>query len=221
MRGYGKLTQTAGTVISRLVEPWKKAYTRISDLWYNAGATAHVITAMRPLYKVTTSAAAAAGQAVINISADPGNYSAIFTINTANNLIAANDYVVYQTADGNYTLDTVSSVSTLAITMTNNVPTAGVLNGADFWWFGITTDTNPGDNQAHPQFDCPASGVTKFGSDPGEAVMGFIGTIQGLSPVVPNWKINGQNEPMILQSNNATNAGTMEKVAAVYTMDYK
>jgi len=31
------------------------------------------------------------------------------------------------------------------------------------------------------------------------------------------WPLNGQNEPIILHSDNATAAGTLEKVTAVYS----
>lgn len=219
MRGYGKLTQTAGTVITRLVAPREGSFTRLLSVWYTAGATAHTLTVMRPLGKTTASAAAAASQAVINITADPGDYDNYGVISTANNLIAANDFCVYQTADGNYVVDTVSSVSSLAITMTTNVPTATVLAGAPFWFFGIITDTNPADNLAHPQFNLYANITTYFGTDAGEAQMGFIGTIPGinLASATAAWPLTGKNEPMILHSGNATNAGTLEKVTALYS----
>jgi hypothetical protein len=213
--GHGKLTQTAGTVITRLVPPREKSFTRLTSVWYTAGATAHTLTVMRPLGKTFASAAAATSQAVINIERDPGAYSAIGTVNTSNNAIAANDFCVYQTADGNYVLDTVSSVSTLAITMTTNVPTSTVLKGAPFWFFGIITDTNPNDNLAHPQYTLPASITTYLGSDAGEGVAGFVGTIPGLA--ITEWPLDGMNEPMILHSGNATNAGVLEKVSAIYT----
>jgi hypothetical protein len=215
MWGDGKITQNAGTVIVRLVPPREKSYTRLTSVWYTAGTTAHTLTVMRPLGKTYASSAAAAAQAVINIEANPGTYSAYGTINTANNGIAANDYCVYQTADGNYVVDTVSSVSTLAITMATNVPTATVLKGAPFWFFGVIGDTNPNNNTVHPQYTLPASTTTYLGSDPGEAIFGFVGTIPGLE--VASWPLDGMNEPMIIHSGNATAAGTIEKATAIYS----
>ena len=224
-RGYGKLTQSAGTVITRLVEPAEGLFTTLADFEYTCSTTAHTLTVMRPLGKTYASAAAAASQAVINIEHNPGAYSDFGTINTANNNIAANDFVVYQTADGNYVLDTVSSVSTLAITMANNVPTATVLKGAPFWWFGVIGDTNPNDNQTHPQFTLAASSTTNlFGDKPGHSLAGGIGSITpaagllGLfSSTYGKLLLDGKNEPLVLHSGNATAAGVMERVTAVYS----
>jgi len=224
-KGYGRITAVAGTVITRLVEPMPGLFTSLAETWYINAGTAHALTVMRPLGKTFASAAAAAAQAVINIAQNPGTYSNFGTINTANNNIAANDYVVYQSADGNYNITTVSSVATLAITLAGNVPTAGVLKGAPFWFFGITTDTNPADNLAHPAFTLTASATTKlFGIDPGDTMAGGIGSIApaiGIGALYSTsngaWPLNGQNEPIILHSDNATAAGTLEKVTAVYS----
>lgn len=223
-RHYGSITQSAGTAIVRLVEPMKGAVSTITEIQYTAGATAHTLTVLRPLNKTYTTAAAAASQAVINIQFDPGKYSSWGTINTADNLIAANDYVVYELADGTYYVDTVSSVSGLAITMTNNIGTATVLKGAPFWWYGITTDTNPADGNAHPKFTLAASGVTKIGSDAADAIAGNVGSVVTPSLLVGmvstsngRWPLGGYNEPLLVYSNNATNAGTLERVTVVGT----
>jgi len=211
-RGYGRLTQNAGTLITRLVEPVLGLRTRLRRAWYTAGATAHVLTAMRPLGVTTFSAVAAAGQAVVNIVRDPGAYSSYCSVTpkTSNNVIAANDYVAYEVADGNVVVDLVASVSSLAITLTNNVPTGGVKVGGKFWFFGTITDTNPKDGNAHPRYTLPASTVTYMGGDDS---LGFLSSIGGL----PGSDLSGLYEPMILQSDNGTNAGVLELVDAVYT----
>jgi hypothetical protein len=224
-KGYGKKTETAGTVITRLIEPMEGCFTTLVDFEYTCGTTAHTLTVMRPLGKTYASAAAAAGQAVINVEHNPGTYNDFGTVNTANNGIAGNDYVVYQTADGNYVVDTVASVSTLAITMTGNVPTAGVAKGAPFWFFGVIGDTNPADNQAHPQYTLAASSTTHlFGDKPGLAVAGAVGsvapggaTLALYSATYGPWPLNGKNEPLVLHSGNATAQGVMERVTAVYS----
>lgn len=235
-RSYGRLTQTAGTAIVRLIQPIAGAIARLMYLVYNAGATAHTLTVMRCLGQTTVASAAAGGQQVINITADPGKYSTTFpngTSSVADNNISANDYVVYQCADGTFVVDTVSSVSTLAITMTNNLPTGGVAAGAPFWFFGITTDTNPSDGLAHPFFNMPQSTITTLGSSSGEAGGG------GFSSSVPHptfftpptgslaWNgnpagpgginQNGQGEPLLICSNNATNQGYIEEAVAAYS----
>ncbi len=207
---YGRKTASAGTAIVTLIEPVTSAFTRLSSLWYTCSTTAHVLTVMRPLNKTTVASAASAAQAVINITADPGDYSTVpggGTVSTSDNVIAANDYCVYQCNDGTYRVDTVSSVSTLAITMANNVPTGGVAAGAPFWFFGIHSDTNPQDATAHPKFNLPANVATYLDAD-----WGFVGTIKGITSGMA-----GKSEPLIVYIDNATAAGYLEKVTAIYT----
>lgn len=203
---YGKLTQSFGTVITRLVEPRKDAFTKLSYLEYTNLTTAHVLTVMRPLGKTTLTADAAASQAVINITANPGSYSTLMNPvpRTANNLLAASDFVVLQLADGTYVLDTVSSISTLAVTLATSLPTLGAKAGAILWHFGVIADVNPFDAIAHPQFTLPVSSTTVYGTRPGDSLAGWIGSY-------------GTNEPLICHSGNATAAGIMERVQAIYT----
>jgi hypothetical protein len=206
-RNYGKVTQTAGTAIVRMVEPWQNGWTRLTMVRYTCGTTAHTLTLMRPFNVVTFTALGASGQAVVNISADPGHYSLAGTIATADNLIAGGDYVVYEVADGSYVVDTVASVSTLAITMTTNLPTSGVAIGGRFWWFGLAADTNPNNNQANPIYNAVASSVLTLGRS------------DGLCSIPDNRLLNvgkGKYQPLILYDANATAAGTIESVGVEY-----
>lgn len=214
-KGYGRKTESAGTKIVQLVEPMPDAVPHLLHAAVTVGATAHLLTVLRPLNKTTTSAAAAAAQAVINITANPGNYTGI---NTADNNIAAGDYCVYQTADGNWVVDTVSSVSTLAITMTTNVPTSGVSSGAPFFWFGVETDTNPNDNQAHPRYTLAASSLVQFGDQSGS--VGFQSAINGpylSGSLLHTDMLNAKGHPLILIIDNGTNASVLEGCTVVYT----
>jgi hypothetical protein len=206
-RNYGRLTQNSGTVITRLVEPWRSALTRITGVFVKTSTTAHILTLLRPCNVTTFSAAAAASQAVVNITADPGAYSAAGTLATANNVIAASDFVVYEAADGTYVLDTVSSVATLAITLTTNLPTGGVLAGGKFWFYGIVTDTNPNNNQAHPRWNLDASTAT------------VLGRADGLTSIPDHPLLNvggGSYQPLILHVDNGTAASTIESVGVEY-----
>lgn len=158
---------------------------------------------------VKVASAAAASQAVINISADPGNYSALnASCRTANNLIAANDWVVYQAADGTYIVDTVASVSTLAITMTTNCPTGGVLAGAPFWWFGIETDTNPNNGLVHPRFNALANTQLILGRMDGLTTIPDLGGGIQLG--------NGAWQPCVIVADNVTAAGFLENVGVEF-----
>ena len=186
----GKKTQTAGTVINRLVPGRKNAITRITKIVYTAAATAHTITVMRVLGSTTLSAAAAASQAVINLVADPG---------PSGNGIAANDYLAIENDDGTVFLDTVSSVSSLAITMTTNLVTA-LSAGAKVWFFGVAANTDPKLLEAHMTLTGTASVTTTYS----ESVVGVFASHE-------------EYEPILVQSNNASNAGTIEQVSYIHT----
>lgn len=190
--GFGKKTANAGTAINRLVPPKPQNFTRVSKIVATAGVTAHTVTALRPLGRTKTSAVAAAGQAVVNLVADPG---------PSGNGIAANDLVAIREVDGVTRLYTVSSVSTLAITLTGNL-TAGAAKGADFWDFGIATDSDPRTGEAHQAFAVAASATTTYTDTEG----GVVASI-------------GVDEPILLQNNNATNAGSIDQVSFAYTRE--
>lgn len=205
-KAYGAISAAAGTVINRLVEPMRNAATVVATFEIQIGVTNQVLTVMRPLGSTTIAAAAAAGQAVINLTADPGSWSARRIVS---NGIAGSDYVVYRCSDGTYVLDTVSSVATLAVTLSTNLP-LDVVAGAPLWFFGVANDTNPSDSQSNPKFNIPgvaaavSSGRFTLGDNPGETVAGIISTF-------------GKYEPLIFQLNNATTTNTIEQVVAVYT----
>jgi hypothetical protein len=208
---YGLKTETADTVITQLVEPRRNLFTHIAAISYRAAGTAHTLTIMRPFARTTLTAAAAGAQAVINIAADPGNYPA--TVRTADNAIAANDYVVVELPDGTFHIGIVSSVATLAITLTANLPTLGAASGAKVWFFGVAANTNPNDAQANPTFTMTASAITTLGNDPGEAMGSVCGSFVGPTGL----GLDGKYEPLLVQSNNATAQGFLESVFAVYT----
>jgi len=203
---YGAVAAAAGTVINRLVEPMRGAATVIAAFEIQVGVTNQVLTIMRPLGSTTISAAALANQAVVNLTADPGAWTGKRIVA---NGIAANDYVVYRLSDGTYVLDTVSSVSGLAVTLTTSLP-LDVVAGAPLWFFGLATDTNPSDSLSHPKFNVPgvvaavSSGRFTLGDNPGETIAGILQTF-------------GRYEPLICQLNNVTTANTLEQIVAVYT----
>lgn len=190
--GVGGLTASAGTRIRFLIPPRVRGITRISKWVYTAGVTAHTLTAARPIGRTTASAAAAAGQAVINLTADPG---------VSGNLIAANDLLAIRETDGVTRLYTVSSVSGLAITLTGNL-TAGAAAGAAVWNFGILGDTDPVTGAAHPTLVGTASATSTFEDREGGVIAGHL-----------------TDAPILVDSNNATNAGTIQQLSWSYTKD--
>lgn len=188
---FGRLTQNAGTAIVRTVDPCggtsrRNLKSRITRIVYTAGVTAHTLTLMRALSTTTLSSAAASGQAVINLTANPGT-------DTPAGGIATGDYVVFQLSDGTFQTGVVSSVSTLAVTLTANVNAPGAAAGAKVWFMGA-----PGD---HINTYALASGATTTldGTTVGRPELGFAESELGFSP-------------LIVYINNASNAGTLQQL---------
>ncbi len=213
----GKTTANAGTAYTQFVPPFNQGLGMLEFLQASVGVTAHTLTVMRPLSSRSLpnfiqaqsrcscylTADAAASQAIININQDPGLYTAYFNSatppTTANNLIAAADWVAFQYPDGNWGVDLVSSVTSLAVTLTNNLGTGGLKSGAPVWFFGVPANVNPYDGFAHPAFDLAASTIVNFGSE------GF--------PFMSSFR---PGEPLLVHVNNATNASIITRSTAVY-----
>ena len=215
--GFGKNTVAFGTVINQVLPPRMGAITRLDKLAYLDGGTAHTITALRPLgpnYNPTLSnyggsqgqaaatqypggvqctAIGAAGQAVINLNYLPGS---------AAHQLQANDLVLIQETDGVVRVYTVSSVATLAITLTGNL-SVGVGVGSWVWDLGVLATTNPIDGKAHPTFLTTASTQLLIPSD----------ALDNSGIVAPFYTF----QPMLLQSNNITATGQFQYGAYSFT----
>jgi hypothetical protein len=184
--------------------------TKVSLLRYICGSTSHQLKFIRPKNFTTVASAAAKNQAVINIVADPGIYSTNYkylnnqaTAAVADNAISANDWCVYQLVDGTWIFDTVSSVSTLAITMSNNIPNitgGGVAAGAPFFFFGISTDKDPATGFA-PMVRYTTASATDTYNDP------RYGVAEGLH----------YGDPLLFQSDNANAAGFVSALQGFYS----
>lgn len=205
-----RITQTAGTVINRLVPPKLGMLTVVSSLVYNCSTTAHTLTILKPIGKTTFTAAGASGQAVVNVLANPGPTGDGTTGSAANNYypqgvtanaLAASDLVAIREQDGVTRLYTISSISSLAFTLTANL-VAGVAAGDDLWHFGITTDTDPSTGDAHETILVVASTINKFGAadDPSFGV-------------TASFRVD---EPILIQSNNTTAAGEIVSCGEAY-----
>jgi hypothetical protein len=196
---YGRITQSFGTKITRLVEPSTNAFTVLTYTQVATSTTAHILTIMKPLGKTTLSAAAATGQAVVNITANPGNYTGY---GTADNNIATSDFCAVECDDGLIHHGTIT-LSTLEVTFAGNLPCA-CSAGNRFWFYGIETDVNPFDGLAHARYTLNASGTTVYGDTPGDAVVGWFGS-------------NRREEPLLMVIDNGTAASTLERVTVAYS----
>ena len=127
--------ESAGTAISEQIQG--RNGKRLALIGYEivTGTTAHTLSIMYPGSSTgsrnTTSAAAAAGQKVINVTNTP--------LDPAGNAAAANDIVAYQVSDESWEFNTIASVSTKAITHNTNLATA-VSSGARYVIFGVQAD---------------------------------------------------------------------------------
>lgn len=209
----GRRTETAGTAINVLIPSRLGSRTLLKRISYTAAGTAHTLTLFRPLGVTTLSADAAGGQPVVNLDSDPGDYSAYGSVSVSNNPIAANDWVAYRIADGRVVLAQVSSVSGLAVTLTSNVPSCGARRGTRFWFFGVASDVNPATGSAHDTLLAPASATTTYTDD-----WGFVSSVPPLlgPSLTKTWPLTGFDEPILLQSNNITAAGSFDFVVANY-----
>lgn len=190
----GSQTITADTLIEVVIPPKDGCRTRVMKFEYTSAGTAHTVTLMKPLGQTTLSAAAGTGQAVVNLTADPGT-------GTVAGGIAANDYlIIRKESTGVVYLVKVSSVATLAITLTANVPVA--FSAADtVWFYGIPTNVRTNTAVGHMALLPPVSATTTFSStDWGEGI----------------FTTDGRDEPVIISSTNATAAGTMKLINAAY-----
>lgn len=218
----GRKTAAAGTPITILIPPFSNqgmtglgtgkqglGVAHITNLIVDGTTTAQSIAILRPLNFTTFSANAAAGQAVVSLSGDPGVYSTNFKYGlpngmtgprTADDPIASGDYCVYQAADGTYILDTAASAyASGQVTMTTNLPTGGVLAGGLFWYFGIATDTDPNTGEPHVLFDTTGSVGRETYSD-----------ANGL------WCALHMGDPLVVVDPNATAADKIQLVAGYW-----
>jgi hypothetical protein len=214
------VTATANTAWLYLVPPWQPwssaspnqpVMTGLAFLSLTVQGTAQTMYCMRPLGFTRTSAAAAAAATTIVLDADPGLYGATFTSNgktyspaVADNGIATNDYIAYQYPDGTWEYNKATGVTGLTVTITALNANNGLPKGSGVYWFGIQTDTNPYDNQAHPKFNLFAS----IGSG-----LLTIGNEASNEPFVAGY---GPNNPLLLYNANATAASTLERGTVSY-----
>lgn len=203
---FGRKTENAGTKIVLLIPPRRGLKTVITKIVIATGATAHVLTILRPLKSTTITAAALASQAVVVAAADPGisflgpNGSAA---RTANNALAGSDRACIELPDGTYLTDLVSAVPGAYpgnVTMTTNLPTNGVAADATFWNFGVEADTDPKTAAAHLALALAASGDNVYEDEESGVISTF-----------------GAYEPLLLIIDNGTNASTILQVAGGYS----
>jgi len=190
--GYFGYTKAAGTRIQFLVAPLVLAILRLTRLVYTAAGTSHTLTILRPIGRTVANATAAAAATTVQFLADPG---------PSGNALAANDLVAIRETDGVTRLYKVSSVPGSypgGVVLTAGL-TAGVVQGSKVWNFGITTDTDPATGRPHPTIPSGTGAITLQDSD--------SGIVAGLA----------QDDPILIDSDNGTSAGTITQACWSYT----
>jgi hypothetical protein len=194
--GRGKATATAGTRIRVLVPGDRHGYTYLSFVRYTAAGTAHTLTMMRGQSFTTASAAAAAAAVAVVVVDD--------LLDGAGNALAAADLVAIELDDGSWHLGIIDTggwngtTNTLTLTAGTAIPAGrSVEVGARVISYGVAGDSG----HANYTLAAGASATTNY---PAVANSG------------PLCKSYSRNEPIIVDSDNATAAGTIEQVSAVY-----
>lgn len=196
--GCGQLAaQSAGTPYLLAVPGKPGAKVKIDLLEVTPAGTAHTATVMRSFGKTTLTSAAATGQAVVNIAADPSG-------GVAPGPIANTDFVVFrQASSGIFFAAKVSSLATLALTLTANLPYA-LVAGDTMWWFGAPGDTDPGTGLTHPAYPLAASTKNTISGPVSGA--GFIGA-------------KAVSSPVLVHVDNVTAAGVFNRCAWLWTYE--
>ncbi len=128
-------TESLGTAIDEEIPGQNGKRLALVGFDYLCGSTAHTLKVLHcgslAGSRTTASADAAISQAVLNVTDAPTDPAGAAT--------ASGDIIAYQVTGGGWEFNIVSSLSTLAITLTNNIAIA-VLSGAAVRIFGVIGD---------------------------------------------------------------------------------
>lgn len=187
--GFGKTTANAGTAIVSYASAKAGAYTNVLKFSYTNSTTAHTGTLMKDASGTTLSSAAAASQAVVNVTAaltDGGG-----------NAIASGDYVAVQLDNGTWHVTTFSSAATLAYTLGANLPAAASA-GNKIFCYGVIGDAY---------------------HDLGDYALAASATTVVPSGDVTGCVMRGRSlgAPVIFYDGNATAAGTLDYIMWGYS----
>lgn len=204
-----KLTATADTPITFMVQP-RRGFRAILEMFSFTQATTDQNNRWKnPYTKVAAAVEAAKAATTLVISRDPGAYAAMWAAQgrsapmISDNAIAASDVIGVRLQNGKVVPIIVSAVGSYTDPVTGNtdplkksltVPALAdkVLKGAEVWFFGATSDTNPRTNDTEYVLASGTAGAVVTGASGDTLVRGL-----------------GVGEPMLFYGPNATTAGTL------------
>lgn len=192
------------------------AFTHITDLVYTSLTTAHSLYILRPLNWVYQVSDMTSSSTTMALSADPGTWATAgnYKYGTAapgavpsqgNNVIGANDYVVYQLNDGRWVADLVASGTGTTPVLTTGIPAVTgtkLLAGSPVFFYGVVGDTDPATGMIHPLMDS------------------VVNTRLVTSAYGPGlWSSVHKGDPLLFVSSNGTDAGILEVISGYYSLN--
>jgi hypothetical protein len=187
-------TEAAATPILEVVPPVTGKKVRVTSTVYTPAATVHDIVFMRTIATVELTAASAASDTTLDLSA------ATFGGDT----LASGDYVILEHGDGTYGAYLASNLATLVLTVNAISKAANV--GANVYIMGA-----PGDTSYHNTVKSIASTRTEF-IDP-------VGGVMDGDYDIGTYSSDGLGLPVLIYSANGTNAGVMNWGSAIYVRE--
>ena len=192
-------TETAGTVIDEEIPAQDGHRLALLNMEYLAAATAHLASFLYAKDPAATPGSSRNTCTAIVLSGQKDIITVVAPTDPAANPTAASDIIAYQLLDGTWEYNTVASLATNTITLTNNIVgvdagagAAALAAGAKVMIFGIIADG------AVLNVSLTASIVNRVG----------LGQIVLIHPYV--------GEPFYLSIDNATNAGFLESLLMGY-----
>lgn len=190
----GRANAAADTAFYAVVPGLADNFTAVASFAMTSGNTANDGVWMRPIGRANVATAVTSGADVV-LDADPS---------ASGNTIAAGDQCVLKHTDGTYRRYQVNTAgwnsTTKTVTFTANVA-ANVATGANFWNFGINTDTDPVHAAAHPRFASVANTQRVY-------------TFQGAGV-----RGNAKGDPLLFYCPNATNATVLDYAEYVRSIE--
>lgn len=194
----GHTTAAANTAIVAVIPPLANKIAVLRSLVYDCAGTEHDLFVMRCRGTTTTSSFTAAGDTTMEIAKnDPGETSA-----NVDEVLAASDYVAYETEYGNVEVRSVSSISGSTLTLASG-PTDDVSEGAKVYAFYEAATTNIGAVYLRMKAS------TIFNAD--VHIQNGIPHQDGVQQTV-----SGINVPLLLVSDNVTAQGFIDSAAFEY-----
>lgn len=184
-------TAVAGTAITGLVWPMVGAVARIVKMVYICSTTAHTLSILRSQGTTVTTAASAAGASTLTID-NVAPYS-------GENL-AASDYIVVKNTDGSFNEYIISSINTTTkvVTITGTLAKAVSSNATVWAMYEVARTAGPNPSL---QYKAVVSVTNTFNTESEEVGIAVSGSTY---------------EPLLIHSDNATAAGTLQQTHCIY-----